>query len=474
MKKIKIFLKVILILFLCVLLIGSCSFAPAPASASSSETIETLLDAKTRFTKTFTDVYNNIILLSPDWIWGNYDPPYIGMSRGGGRHRGGAVSDSLSVDVSNATAPDSVTVSPIYTFYGKSRFEYSNGNYEIFETSISITSNSNPVTGGTYTGIPNYTANDFGRSDTNLPTVGTWFIVRSAYNSSGDMIYSRNIAFSFDTMPVPVIFNDGTYGFTPVSGSNSGKFYNGIGEVSNLNMNYNTVRFRVRSDNSITARTELNWESRYDDYRFFTTDFSLNTIWYASVLCSNNDDFNNTINNRLSNNFNSYGINYKPSICKYGIDARTVINNSNVTNYNGFETVNNNITYNYDTYEEYFIQHDEPKILSDIKNIYSSQPAPLDNFDSPVRYNYIDLVSSPESNLYLPESWLANYPAISINPNIEIALTTIPHFTLPSGAVACGAELVEVGYSFYDAVPSLIGILLFLGVSGVLINKFLL
>ena len=63
----------------------------------------------------------------------------------------------------------------MYTFNGKIRLDYTNGNYEIVSTAISFTSNFNVNTGGSYTGIPNYTTLDFGRSNTNLPTVGTWF-----------------------------------------------------------------------------------------------------------------------------------------------------------------------------------------------------------------------------------------------------------------------------------------------------------
>ena len=451
-----------------ILFIGSCSPAPAHAVDTSEVLNVAWIDAKTRFTDTFNQTYDNLINLSPDWLWWATGKP---IKRGGGRHRGSALADVLSADVLNASSADSVSVSPVYTMYGKSRFEYSNGNYEVLQTSITISSNYNVLTGGTYSGIPNYSASDFGRSDDNLPTVGTWFIVRDAYDSSGNQLYSHNMAYSFNDMPRPIIYNDGRYGFSP--SSTSGRYYSYDNHVYNLTINNNAVAFNVRSTNDITSRTGLNWDSKYEDYQLFTMDYSLNMIWYCSMVCSNNDDFNNTVDSRLTNNYN-YGLNFKPVITKFGIDARTIINNNNVSNYNGFDTVNNNIVYNYDTYENYFIQHDEPHILSDVNNIYGSQPAPLDYFTSPVRYNYPDLLSVPVTNDFLPDSWLADYPAISTNPNIDIIVTTIPHFTLPSGAVACGAELVETGYDFYNAVPALVGIVLFFGVAGILINKFLL
>ena len=463
-----------------IVLIGSCSPVPASAAETGSVINAALIDAKTRFTDTFNQTYNNLINLPPDWLWffsggrpntGSGSSSTGGVHTGGGRHRGSALADVLSADVSNASSPDSVSVSPVYTMYGKSRFEYSNGNYEIFYTSITISSNKNPVTGGNYSGIPNYTYADFGRTDTNLPNVGTWFIVRCAYDSDGNSLYTHCFAFSFDSMPYVIIYNNGTYGFNP--STTTGKYYSYDGNITAMSMNNNTVNFKVSANNSIVSRTDLNWDSRYSDDKFIKTDYSLNSIWFASCACSNNDDFLDTVDSRLTNNYN-YGLNFKPVITKYGIDARTIINNSNVSNYNGFDTVNNNIVYNYDTYENYFVQHDEPQILSDVNNIYGSQPVPDELFTSPVRYNYPELFSVPLTNDYLPDSWLSDYPPIVTNPNIDIIVTTIPHFTLPAGAVSCGAELVSVGYDFYDSVPALLGILLFFGVAGILVNKFLL
>lgn len=97
-----------------------------------------------------------------------------GSHGGGGRSRGLAYGDALAADFSGGGS--SGVVSPMYTFNGKIRLDYTNGNYEIVSTAISFTSNFNVNTGGSYTGIPNYTTLDFGRSNTNLPTVGTWFL----------------------------------------------------------------------------------------------------------------------------------------------------------------------------------------------------------------------------------------------------------------------------------------------------------
>lgn len=444
--------KIAAAVVLVLLFLGSCS--PSYASAADLTGFAKSVFESTRFSDWVSHAVNNVIDTISGWTFGDYDRSFSGSHGGGGRSRSLAYGDALSVDFSGGGS--SGVVSPMYTFNGKIRLDYTNGNYEIINTAISFTSNYNVVSGGSYTGIDNYTTLDFGRSNTNLPTVGTWFFVRLAYNSAGELIDSSNFAFCFDQMPFPSIFSNGDYGFRPRS--TSGTYYNNSGIVTRSYMNDNTVRFyNNATTNSIAFRSGLDWSSRYSDLAFVHTDYSL-IYYYSSLATSNNDDFISLVNTRSNPSLTA-------PVVKIGIGARTVINESNVNNYNSFSYDNDTIIYNYDNYVSNYTSYDENIIKAAINTIYGNQPAPGESFDSPIRYDYI--VTAPLTSDYLPSEWLYPFPSIQLQPNLDVELPSIPQYDIDSNVADRSIQLLDVGKDFFDA-SGLLPVMLFFAVAGIL------
>lgn len=428
--------QILTLVVLVLLFLSSCS--PSSASAAEDSFLSDVLQ-NTRFSNFLPFPWDNIAELFENWAFTNYERSYHGSHGGGGRSRSLAYGDALAADFSGGGS--SGVVSPVYTFNGKMRLDYTNGNYEIVNTAISFTSNRDLVSGGSYTGIDNYTTLDFGRSNSNLPTVGTWFFVRLAYDSAGELIDSSNFAFCFDDMPIPYIFSNGDYGFYQRSAY--GTYYHNNGTVSRNYMNDNTVRFYNNATiNSISFRSDLDWNDRYSDEDFFQTDYSL-THYYSSLATSNNDDFINLVKTRSNPSLTS-------PIVKVGIGARTVINESNVNNYTSFTYDNDTVIYNYDNYVSNYTSTDENIIKAAVNTIYGNQPAPNQNFDSPVRYDYI--VSAPLSSDYLPAEWLDTYGQINTTPNLNIDSWLVPptSATLPADIVSDMTKVSSTGIDLLD------------------------
>lgn len=238
-------------------------------------------------------------------------------------------------------------------------------------------------------------------------------------------------------MPIPLVFSNGDYGFSPRS--TSGTYYDNSGTVTRSYMNDNTIQFyNNASTNSIAFRSGLDWSSRYSDLAFVHTDYSL-IYYYSSLATSNNDDFINLVKTLSNPSLTS-------PIVKVGIGARTVINESNVNNYNSFSYGNDTIVYNYDNYVSNYTSVDENTIKAAVNTVYENQPAPGSSFDSPVRYNYI--VTAPLTSDYLPSEWLQPFPKIQLQPNLEVELPSIPQYELDNGVIENSLEFFDVGKDF--------------------------
>lgn len=371
---------------------------------------------------------------------------------------GSVYADSVAVDYSKKSN-DTIYTSPVYSLYGKTRFNYSNGNYEVVSLHINISSFNS-----FYLNQPaDYLPSDFPLYEGKFPSCGTAVYIRTAYDSSDTILYSRTFAYVYDRMPIVVFYNSAdSIGFSPTY-NGKGAYWSWDGNSVSYNSMTNSRTFKVSNTNSIVARTGLNWDDRYSDFDFVVGNYSLVT-YYTTEVYSNDSNFVTNVDNRY--NSLNYGSGFKPVLKKIGIEAKTTINSTNITNFNdyGLTYTDNEYIFNHTTYENHFNSVDMPAIKTNWNDIYISQPDVGVSFDSDVRFNYVSLTSFPSSGTSgLPAEWLETYPQKV--PESYIIITTVPTSpALPSintDVVEVGKSYIGVASDIYNQFTDLYNILIF-------------
>ena len=379
---------------------------------------------------------------------------------------GSVYADSVAVDYSKKSN-DTIYTCPVYSLYGKSRLDYTNGNYEVVSLHINIASFSS-----FYVNQPaDYSPSDYPLYANNFPSCGTAVFIRTAYSSDGTIIYSYNFEYVYDVMPTVILYNQSnSLGYRP-NANGRGVYYKSNGDSISYSSLSNERYFKVSATNSIVLRSGLDWDSRYSDDSFLSGSYSLNTYFVTEVY-SNDTNFINNVDNRY--NSLNYGTGFKPVLKKIGIEAKTTINNTNINNYSdyGLTYTNNEYIFNHTTYENNFNSVDIPSIKRTWNDLYISQPDVGFSFDSDIRYNYVDLSVEPINNNYLPSEWLEAYPAIQTNPNIEINSVPVPTETIPPDLSGKMVAISQKGFDLFNsfglAVP-LIAITVF----GIVYKRFI-
>lgn len=371
---------------------------------------------------------------------------------------GAVYADTVAIDYSKKSN-DTIYTCPVYSLYGKTRFNYSNGNYEVISLHINIASFSS-----FYNNQPNnYLPSEYPLYEGKFPSCGTAVYIRTAYDSSDTILYSRTFAYIYDSMPIVLLFNSAdSIGFSPTS-NGKGTYWSWNGNGTPYNSMTNNRAFKVSNTNSIIARTGLDWDSRYSDFDFIVGNYSLVT-YYTTEVYSNDSNFINNVNNRYDSL--NYGTGFKPVMKKIGIEAKTTINNTNINNFNdyGLTYTNNEYIFNHTTYENNFNVVDMPAIKTNWNELYISQPDVGVSFDSDVRFNYVSLTAVPSSGSSgLPAEWLETYPKKV--PESYIIITTVPTSpALPSintDVIEVGKSYIGVASDIYNQFSDLYNILIF-------------
>lgn len=386
--------------------------------------------------------------------------------------------DSCSVDYSTKTGSN-VFITPVYCFSGKIRLDYTNGNYEVISLKISLATNDDPLTSFSVADKRPSVYGDYseyvwgGSPDWQINKFGTANFVRTSYNSGGVILDSHSFAYEYDYMPYIVFVGSGGYRYGFDVTHNGAGYYYGYNPTTSTyfkthyNSNTNSRNFFVSDINSITWDSGLDWDSRYSDSAFVFGDYSL-TSYYAVECYSNNSEFIDDMQTKY--NTLNYGHGFQPILKKVGLSARLNITNSNVSNYNDYGLYYNNNTnelnFNNTTYVNNFNSLDLPKISTEWNNKFVDMPDIGVNFDSDVRYNYVDIVYNGGSvggsggGSGLPDDWLTVYP--SWEPETYIIVTTVPEFpTAPaigSNVVEGAKEYISIGHDVYSSFADLYSI----------------